>query len=85
MGATSATLHLSRDEERALRALCDTFIPGSDVLPSAGELGVPEALVQVVSRLPSAVERRGFRALLRAFDTPVPGLTGRGLDRKSVV
>ena len=69
-------------EERALRALCDPFLPGDADTPSATELGVPEALVQVVSRLPSALEPRAFRLLLRAFDTPLPAFaSGKGFRR----
>jgi hypothetical protein len=32
-------MKLGRSEERALRALCETFAPGGDGLPSVPELG----------------------------------------------
>jgi hypothetical protein len=39
---------------RALDAICDTFAPGGDGLPSATELGVPEALLSLVGGNPRA-------------------------------
>lgn len=69
-------------EERTLAALCDTFVPRVAGMPAASELGVPEALLQVVARLPSALERSAFRALVLAFAAPGPALAaGKGPHR----
>jgi long-chain-alcohol oxidase len=53
----------------ALGAICDTFAPGGDGLPSATELGVPEALLALVGRNPRAAERRQVGQLLGLWDT----------------
>jgi long-chain-alcohol oxidase len=52
----------------ALDAICDTFAPGGDGLPSATELGVPEALMALVERNPRAAERRQVSQLLGLWD-----------------
>jgi long-chain-alcohol oxidase len=53
----------------ALDAICDTFAPGGDGLPSATELGVPEALTALVARNPRAAERRQVSQLLGLWDS----------------
>jgi choline dehydrogenase-like flavoprotein len=53
----------------ALDAICDTFAPGGDGLPSATELRVPEALLALVGRNPRAAERRQVAQLLGLWDT----------------
>jgi long-chain-alcohol oxidase len=58
-----------RKPRRALDAICDTFAPGGDGLPSATELGVPEALLSLVGRNPRAAERRQVSQLLGLWDT----------------
>lgn len=65
MGATT----LSPKARGALDAICNTFAPGGDGLPSATELGVPEALLELVSRNPRAAERRQVAQLLGLWDT----------------
>ena len=51
-------LTISGKARKALDAICDTFVPGEDGLPSATELGVPEAMLDGRRRQP---ERRGRR------------------------
>jgi GMC oxidoreductase len=57
----------------ALDAICDTFAPGGDGLPSATELGVPEALLALVGRNPRAAERRQVGQLLGLSFSPWRG------------
>jgi choline dehydrogenase-like flavoprotein len=60
---------ISRRARSALDAICDTFVPGGDGLPSATETGVPEALLALVSRNPRAAERKQVAQLLGLWDT----------------
>src|ERR671914_2890807 len=52
----------------ALDAICNTFAPGGDGLPSATELGVPQALMALVARNPRAAERKQVAQLLGLWD-----------------
>jgi choline dehydrogenase-like flavoprotein len=75
---------LSERQMSALRDICDTLCPTEDGLPSARELGVPEALVRAVALNPRAAERRQLALLLSLWDTRVLGaLGGAGLKRFS--
>ena len=65
----SATDQLNRRSRRALESICDTFAPGGAGLPSATELGVPDALLELVSRNPRASERKQVGQLLGLWDT----------------
>ena len=76
MAATPATLKLSARQRRALEDICDAFCPSGDGLPSATELGVPDALADAVARNPRASERRQLQALLAAWNSPVLGPLG---------
>ena len=60
---------LSAKARAALDAICDTFAPGGDGLPSATEMGVPEALLGLVARNPRAAERKQVAQLLGLWDT----------------
>src|ERR671917_568636 len=51
-------LRLSPRARSALDAICETFAPGGDGLPSATDLRVPERLLALVGRNPRAAERR---------------------------
>ena len=62
-------IRLSPRARSALDAICDTFAPGGDGLPSATELGVPEALLALVGRNPRAAERRQVGQLLGLWDS----------------
>lgn len=61
-------LQLSRRQRAALAAICDTFAPGLDGLPSASELGVPEEIVGALARHPRAGERVRVLRLLSVWD-----------------
>ena len=75
------TLHQAR---AALDAICDTFVPGGDGLPSATELGVPEALLGVVARNPRAAERKQVAQLLGLWNTRLLcAIAGGGVRRFS--
>ena len=56
-------LEISGKARTALDAICDTFVPGEAGLPSATELGVPEAMLMAVGSSPSAAEREQFAGL----------------------
>src|ERR671918_307779 len=60
---------MSPKARAALDAICDTFAPGGDGLPSATELGVPDALLALVGRNPRAAERRQVGQLLGVWDS----------------
>jgi choline dehydrogenase-like flavoprotein len=64
-----STPALSSRARTALDAICDTFVPGGDGLPSATEQGVPEALLALVGRNPRAAERKQVGQLLGLWDT----------------
>jgi long-chain-alcohol oxidase len=71
---------------RALDAICDTFAPGGDGLPSATELGVPGALLALVGRNPRAAERRQVSQLLGLWDTRLLcAVAGGGWERFSAL
>ena len=65
----AAGIRMKPRARAALDAICDTFAPGGDGLPSATELGVPEALLALVGRNPRAAERRQVAQLLGLWDT----------------
>jgi long-chain-alcohol oxidase len=67
------TLELSSKARAALDSICDTFVPGENGLPSATELGVPEAIVMAVGDNPSAAEREQFAGLVEAWDDELAG------------
>jgi long-chain-alcohol oxidase len=66
-------MKLSANARRALDAICDSFVPGEGGLPSATELGVPEAILMAIGSNPSQVEREAFGGLLDAWDTQFAG------------
>jgi long-chain-alcohol oxidase len=75
---------LSPRARRALGSICDTFVPGGDGLPSATELGVPDALLGLVERNPRAAERRQVSQLLGLWDTRLLcAVAGGGFGRFS--
>lgn len=88
--ATAATaprnghVKLRTRQRRALEAICDTFAPGGDGLPSATELGVPQALMQTVALNPRKAERDQVAQLLGLWDTGLlTALGGGGFNRFS--
>jgi long-chain-alcohol oxidase len=75
---------LSATAGAALEAICDTFVPGGDGLPSATEAGVPEALLALVQRNPRAGERKQVSQLLGLWDTRLLcAVAGGGVKRFS--
>jgi long-chain-alcohol oxidase len=72
-------MRLSRRQRLALESICDTFCPPADGTPSAGELGVADALLAAVALNPRKAERSQFQQLLSVWDSkPVTALLGRG-------
>jgi choline dehydrogenase-like flavoprotein len=71
-------MELSRRQRAALDAICDTFAPGLDGLPSATELGVPDSIVDAIARHPRVAERDQILRLLSLWE-----LAGRPLRRFS--
>ncbi|MEA2400877.1 MAG: hypothetical protein QOK00_1280 [Thermoleophilaceae bacterium] len=74
-------LEISGKARKALDAICDTFVPGEEGLPSATELGVPEAMLMAVGASPSAAEREGFAGLLDSWDDSFASLSA--VDREA--
>jgi choline dehydrogenase-like flavoprotein len=73
---------LSTKARAALDAICDTFVPGGEGLPSATELGVPDTLLGLVERNPRAAERRQVGQLLGLWDTRLlSAIAGGGVRR----
>jgi long-chain-alcohol oxidase len=68
-------LEISGKARAALEAICDTFVPGEAGLPSATELGVPDAMLMAVGSNPSAAEQEQFAGLLDAWDADFPSLS----------
>jgi len=84
--AAAAKLNLTARQRRALEQICDAFCPSGNGLPSARELGVPEALIEAIGRNPRAVERRQLAGLLSAWNSPAMGpLGGVGWKRFSAL
>jgi len=78
----SPAADLSPRARRALDAICDTFAPGGEGLPSATDVGVPEALVGLVARNPRAAERKQVAQLLGLWDTRLLcAIAGGGVRR----
>jgi long-chain-alcohol oxidase len=61
-------LEISGKARTALDAICDTFVPGEAGLPSATELGVPEAVLTALGSSPSVVAQAQFAGLLDGWD-----------------
>ncbi|MEA2332882.1 MAG: hypothetical protein QOH58_3020 [Thermoleophilaceae bacterium] len=68
-------LTVSGRARKALDSICDTFVPGGEGLPSATDLGVPEAILMAVGSSPSATEREQFAGLLDSWDASFPSLS----------
>ncbi|MEA2379993.1 MAG: hypothetical protein QOD13_3900 [Thermoleophilaceae bacterium] len=77
-----SSVALSARARAALDAICDTFVPGGDGLPSATEMGVPDALLGIVARNPRAAERKQVAQLLGLWDTRLLcAIAGGGVRR----
>jgi choline dehydrogenase-like flavoprotein len=69
-------MELNPRQRRALEHICDAFCPSGNGLPSATELGVPDALLTAVALNPRESERKQFASLLSVWDTAVLGAVG---------
>ena len=79
-------MELSRRQWRALEAICDTFAPGEDGLPSASEIGVPKALVEAVAQNPREAERKQTAQLLSPGTcASLTAIGGGGFERFSAL
>jgi long-chain-alcohol oxidase len=70
-------VELSSRQRAALEAICETFCPTDDGLPSSRELGVVDAIAAAIGAARPA-EQRQLAALLNVWDTPVMGAVGGG-------
>src|SRR5947199_4997489 len=77
-------MELTERQRRALDAICDTFLPRHDGLPSATDLGVPEAIAAALDANPRVSERKQTAQLLGLWDTAaLTALGGGGVHRFS--
>jgi choline dehydrogenase-like flavoprotein len=67
------SLAVSSGARAALDAICDTFAPGGDGLPSATDIHVPEVILGAMGANPSAPAREGFAGLLEGWDPEFAG------------
>jgi long-chain-alcohol oxidase len=68
--------------QRALEAICDTFAPGWDGVPSARELDVPRAVLDAIDLNPRESDRKQVAQLLRIWDTRLLTALGGGSFRR---
>jgi len=73
-------MELSRRQRRALDAICDTFVPAADGLPSATAAGVPDAILRALDRAPRDADRRALAQLLSVWD--LQRFSGGGQQRR---
>ncbi|MCW3065556.1 MAG: glucose-methanol-choline oxidoreductase [Solirubrobacterales bacterium] len=79
-------MELSPRQRTALTAICDTFFPAENGIPSASALGAVDALLGAVALNPRAAERRQLAQLLALWDTaPLTALGGGGVRRFSAL
>src|SRR5260370_40595125 len=71
-------MELSARQRRALDSVCDTFAPARDGWPSAGELGVPDAIARGLEFNLRAAARTQFLQLLDFWDSPFHSLFAIG-------
>jgi choline dehydrogenase-like flavoprotein len=62
------TIELSEGARASLDAICDTFVPGENGLPSATDLHVPDVILGAMGGNPSADVRDGFAGLIEGWD-----------------
>ena len=78
-------MNLTPRQRRALEEICDTFCPAGDGAPTAGELGVADAVLGAVALNPRASERNQLAMLLSLWDSRALGaLVGRGRTGSAV-
>ncbi len=62
------TITLSPSGRASLDAICDTFVPGENGLPSATDIHVPDVILGAMGGNPSAEVRDGFAGLIEGWD-----------------
>ena len=62
------TITLSPPGRASLDAICDTFVPGENGLPSATDIHVPDVILGAMGANPSADVRDGFAGLIEGWD-----------------
>jgi long-chain-alcohol oxidase len=62
------TITLSPPGRASLDAICDTFVPGENGLPSATDIHVPDVILGAMGANPSADVRDGFTGLIEGWD-----------------
>jgi long-chain-alcohol oxidase len=62
------TITLSEAGRASLDAICDTFVPGENGLPSATDIHVPDVILGAMGGNPSADVRDGFAGLIEGWD-----------------
>jgi long-chain-alcohol oxidase len=62
------TITLSPSGRASLEAICDTFVPGENGLPSATDIHVPDVILGAMGANPSADVRDGFAGLIEGWD-----------------
>jgi long-chain-alcohol oxidase len=62
------TIGLSEGARASLDAICDTFVPGMDGLPSATDLHVPDVILGAMGGNPRTEVRDGFAGLIEGWD-----------------
>jgi choline dehydrogenase-like flavoprotein len=63
-------------QHQALEDICDAVCPGGNGVPSAGDLGVADAVSDAVGKNPRVSERKQLQTLLKLWDSPALGLLG---------
>jgi choline dehydrogenase-like flavoprotein len=77
-------VNLSARQRGALDSICDTLCPPPNGIPSATEIGVPDALLDAIALNPRESERKQLVQLLGLWDTALlTALGGGGLRRFS--
>src|SRR3954469_6486349 len=80
----SSAFRFSARQRAALTAICDTFAPGGDGLPSASEHGMVDAVQEAIAANPRAAERRQVAMLMGLWDTKaLTAIGGGGFERFS--
>src|SRR5271155_3617382 len=67
-------MKLSEKQMKALRAICEAFAPAQDGWPSAGEMGVPEALAAALPDPAVTGRTEPLLKLLDIWDSRLHGL-----------
>jgi long-chain-alcohol oxidase len=79
-------MRLTARQRRSLEAICNTFCPSTPGLPTATELGVPDAVLALVDRDPRSGPQRELKRLLGLWDTaPLSAVGGGGWRRFSAL